>query len=174
MFNPWLENGRFFIKLKPLNIWIKMIFLSYYSSESCQISDYTLMWFDRLYFLTSVLKFSAFKTSLKSRFLLQQFAMFLLSFSVWWFKKEFNLLPDVLNTGFTIIEIGLFYFYGGSFSYLSTHWCYQHLTLIIFRVTSNKHCAFTISYVLFGNLNLFASYAILMRPKKAETAVYEI
>ena len=25
------------------------------------------------------------------------------------FKMEFNTLPDLLNTGFTIIEIGLFY-----------------------------------------------------------------
>ena len=38
-----------------------------------------------------------------------QFAKFLISFSVWFFKMEFNPLPNLLNTGFTIIEIGLFY-----------------------------------------------------------------
>ena len=30
-------------------------------------------------------------------------------FSVWYFTMEFNPLPDLVNTGFTIIEIGLFY-----------------------------------------------------------------
>ena len=35
-----------------------------------------------------------------------------------------------------------------------------------------KHRAFTNTYVRFGNLNLFASYAMLMRTKKAETAVH--
>ena len=34
---------------------------------------------------------------------------FLISFSVYFLKMEFNPLPDLLNTGFTIIEIGLFY-----------------------------------------------------------------
>ena len=39
----------------------------------------------------------------------------------------------------------------------------------IFIATSHQHCAFTITYVLFGNLSLFASYAMLMRPRKAKT-----
>ena len=30
-------------------------------------------------------------------------------FSIWIFKTRFNLLPDLLNTGFAIIETGLFY-----------------------------------------------------------------
>ena len=33
----------------------------------------------------------------------------------------------------------------------------------IFIATSHKHCAFTITYVCFENLSLFASYAMLMR-----------
>ena len=33
----------------------------------------------------------------------------MISFSVWFFKMEFNHLRDLLNTGFTIVEIGLFY-----------------------------------------------------------------
>ena len=50
-------------------------------------------------------------TSLKFGFLVKQFhfATFLISFSVWFFKMEIIPLPDLLNTGFTIIEIGLFY-----------------------------------------------------------------
>ena len=30
-------------------------------------------------------------------------------FSVWFFKMEFNPMPDLLNTRFTIVEIGLFF-----------------------------------------------------------------
>ena len=30
---------------------------------------------------------------------------------------------------------------------------------------SHKHCAFAITYFRFGNLSLFASYAMLMRPR---------
>ena len=42
---------------------------------------------------------------------------------------------------------------------------------MIFIATSLKHCAFIMSsYVLFGNMSLFA-IPILMRPKKVETAV---
>ena len=36
--------------------------------------------------------------------------------------------------------------------------------------TSHKHCLCTITDVLFGNLRLFASYAILMRPRNLKTA----
>ena len=39
---------------------------------------------------------------------------------------------------------------------------------------SHKHCTFTMyctSYVHFGNLSLFASYAVLIKPKKAKTAI---
>ena len=39
-------------------------------------------------------------------------------------------------------------------------------------VAYDNHCTLTKSYVLFGNLSLFASYAKLMRPKKVETAVH--
>ena len=34
----------------------------------------------------------------------------------------------------------------------------------------HQHCAFTSNYVLFGNLSLFASYAMLIRPKQLSTA----
>ena len=40
--------------------------------------------------------------------------------------------------------------------------------------TSHKYCAFTISYVHFGNLGLFASYAMLMRPRNLITDAYKI
>ena len=41
---------------------------------------------------------------------MQHFATFLFGFSVSVvFKMEFNPLSDLLNTGFTIVEIGLFY-----------------------------------------------------------------
>ena len=39
---------------------------------------------------------------------MKQFANFLISFSVKIFKMEFNFLPGLLDTGFTIIQIGLF------------------------------------------------------------------
>ena len=41
------------------------------------------------------------------------FATFLISFSAWIFKMKFNPMPDLLYTGFTIIEINLFY--GGEY-----------------------------------------------------------
>ena len=47
----------------------------------------------------------------------------------------------------------------------------RRLLEFIFIATSHKHCAFTITYIRFGNLSLFASYAMLMRPEKAKTAV---
>ena len=40
---------------------------------------------------------------------MKQFPTFLISFSVLFLKMEFNPLPDLMNAGFTIIEIGLFY-----------------------------------------------------------------
>ena len=51
--------------------------------------------------------------------------------------------------------------------------CYLYLTLI-FIATSHKHCAFTITYVRFGNPSLFASYAMLMRPRNLKTAANKI
>ena len=44
----------------------------------------------------------------------------------------------------------------------------------IFIATSHKHCAFTITYVRFGNLSLIASYAMLMRPRNLKTAANKI
>ena len=40
---PRLENGRVFNKFKPLNIWTKIIVLNFYSSESCHLSEFSLM-----------------------------------------------------------------------------------------------------------------------------------
>ena len=65
-----------------------------------------LIW--RAFWRTSS-NFPAFQTSLKFGFLVKQFVTFLISFSVWFFKTEFNSLSDLLNTWFTIIGIGLFY-----------------------------------------------------------------
>ena len=47
--------------------------------------------------------------SLKFGFLVQHFATFLFDFSVSFSKMKFSPLPDLLNTGFTIIGICLFY-----------------------------------------------------------------
>ena len=44
----------------------------------------------------------------KSKFTLQDFATFLFGFSVCYFEMELKPLLDLLNTGFTIIENGLF------------------------------------------------------------------
>ena len=49
------------------------------------------------------------------------------------------------------------------------HSCYL-LLMFIFIAKSHKHYAFTTSYVLFGNLSLFTSYAMLMRPTNVTTA----
>ena len=61
-------------------------------------------------FLAYVQKFSRlldkFEVSLSCEALC---VIFLNGFSVWFFKTEFNPLQDLLNTGFTIIEIDLFY-----------------------------------------------------------------
>ena len=43
-----------------------------------------------------------------------------------------------------------------------------------YKATSHKHCAFTITYVPFGNLSLFASYTMLMRPRNLKTAANKI
>ena len=54
---------------------------------------------------------------------------------------------------------------------LLAHLCYLPVKFI-FIATSHKHYTFTTSYVLFGNLSLFATQAMVMRPKQAETAVH--
>ena len=84
-----------------------MILLSFYSSKSRHLSEYKLKLFNLAGFLAHVQQFFC---------LLDKFevwvsceATFLINFSVWFFKIEFNPLPDLLNTGFEIMEIGLFY-----------------------------------------------------------------
>ena len=64
---------------------------------------------------------------------------------------------------------------------IDTHYMSQNLVHLVdrfriiifnFYILYYKHCAITITYILFGNLSLFASYAMLMRLKKAEPAVH--
>ena len=89
--NPWMYESKWF-------------FLSF------------LLSFIRVYsqviwraFLTRVREiFPPFKR-LKFGFHVQHFATFLFDISVWCFKIEFIPLPDLLNAGCTIIQIGLFY-----------------------------------------------------------------
>ena len=40
------------------------------------------------------------------------------------------------------------------------------------NATFHKHYDFTTSYVRFGNMSLFASYAVLIRRKKVKAAVH--
>ena len=87
----WLTHGlkvAVFTKFKPLIIWIKMIFWSFYSSESCYLSEYTLMWFGGLFDICP--------------------EIFLPFNQVNGQSSSFNPLPELLNTGFTTIEIVLF------------------------------------------------------------------
>ena len=57
-FVSWFNHGRVFNKFKPLNIWIKWFLLSFYSSESCHLSEYTLKLFNLAGFLAHVQQFS--------------------------------------------------------------------------------------------------------------------
>ena len=49
VFSKWLENGQVFNKFKQQNLWVKMIFLSFYSSESCNLLENTPKWFGGLF-----------------------------------------------------------------------------------------------------------------------------
>ena len=82
---------------------LKWFFLSFYFSESCHLSEYTLKRFGGL-FDARPRSFPAFQKSLKFGFLVALLTS-LFGFSVWFFKVEFNLLPDLLNTGFKIIRL---------------------------------------------------------------------
>ena len=54
-------------------------------------------------FLSLLNKFEAWFSCVQ----LQQFVMFMFGLSFWFLKMEYNPLPDLLNTIFTIIDIGL-------------------------------------------------------------------
>ena len=45
-------------------------------------------------------------------------------------------------------------------AYKNTQYISIYILEFIFIATSHKYCTFTITYVLFGNLSLFASYAL--------------
>ena len=79
VFNVCLENGRVFIKFKSLNISVKIMF---YFSESFEV---WVSWIQP-----------------------QNFAMFVLCFSVRVFKLELNHFLALLNTEFTITRTDLF------------------------------------------------------------------
>ena len=89
-FNTWHENGRIFNKYMNKNFFFELLlqrklsFIRIYT----QVTSQALWCGSR--------NVCAFKTSLKFRFLVQYFEKFLFG-------------SDLLNTGFTIIEIGLFY-----------------------------------------------------------------
>ena len=91
---PWIKNGRFFNKFKPLKILIRW-FLLVLTPEKVVIYQ-TIKESNLAGFLAS--------KSLKFGFVVKQFATFLIGFSVWYLKL--NPLPDLLYTRFTINEIG--------------------------------------------------------------------
>ena len=98
------------------NHWIyksKWFLLSFYSSESCtcHLSEYIFKLFILAGFFGACLEiFPPFK-QVKFEVWVSREALCDIfdRFYVWFFKMEFNPLPDLLNTEFTIIKIGLFY-----------------------------------------------------------------
>ena len=107
LFNIWLiKKSKSSIDLKPLIIWIKMVFLSFYFRKNWHLSEYTRDGLFEAYPeilppLKQVWSLGFLCSSLQ-RF----WSVFLFDFLKW---PEFNPLPDLLNSGFTIIEIGLLY-----------------------------------------------------------------
>ena len=87
----------------------KWFLLRFYFNKSCHLSRYTLNYLIWRAFWRTFSNFPAFWTSLKFGFLVKHFVTFLISFSVWFFKIKLKTLPHLLNTGFTIVENGLFY-----------------------------------------------------------------
>ena len=110
------EWNNCFIKFKPLIIWVKTIFLTFLSSETCHLSEYTLEWFGGLFdprsdfTVTHVEIFAPFKQVWSLGFVVYNRCSFrrCFWFSVWFFELELKPLLDLLNIGFTITENGLF------------------------------------------------------------------
>ena len=113
VFKPRLENGRVFKKLKKQTYESKWFLWDFTQAkvfiyQSIHLSELAGFLTQRTNVYTSG-TFFAFQTSLCiSCVQLQHFATFVFGFSVWFFKMEFNPLPVLLETGFTIIEISLF------------------------------------------------------------------
>ena len=104
----WFNHGQLFNKFKPLNIWIKIIFIELLLERKLSfIRVLTLMWFGGLFCARPAI-FPPFRQVWSLGFLWSTLWHFWSVF-LWFLKMEFNPLPDLLNTGFTIIEMGLFY-----------------------------------------------------------------
>ena len=109
-FVSWFNHGRVFNKFKPLKIRIKMIFNEFLLQRKLSfIRVYTEVIYFGGFFGAFPAIFPPFKQVWSLGFLWSSLRYFWSVFYVWFFKMEFNPLPDLLNTGFTIIEIGLFY-----------------------------------------------------------------
>ena len=107
--NPWLKNyGRVFNKFKPLKIWIKLFLLSFYSSKSCHLSEYTGKWFGGLFGARPEIfpPLKKIEVWVSCEAVLDIFDRFFYSI---FFKMELNPLPGLLKIRFKITEIGLFY-----------------------------------------------------------------
>ena len=103
-FNIWLENGWIFNKFKLLIIWNKMIFFLSFCSTKSNLAGFLINTRQEIFTpLKQVWSLGLLCSTL------QRFCSAFVSF----FKIEFNLLPDLLNTRFTIVKIGLFY--GGEY-----------------------------------------------------------
>ena len=90
----------------------KLFLSSFYSSEICPLSEYTIKLFNLAGFLVHDQQFSRLLDKFDvwvSCEAVWDIFYFLISFSVWCFKMEFNPLPHLLNTEFTNTEIGLFH-----------------------------------------------------------------
>ena len=107
-------------------------------------------------------KFPAFKTSFKFGFLVQYLATFLFGFSVWCFEMVFNLLPDLLNTGFTTTEFSLFH--GGE--HLEAKLCIFWSTFLTLRWRSLLNRATTCENTSnTGSVLLTSSTTLTLLPK---------
>ena len=114
-FHPWLENGQVFKKFKSLNIWITMIFIELLLQRKLLfIWVYTqvICWafFDARPEISPA--FKPVWSLVSCEVLCDIFVRF---FCLIFLKMEFNPLPDLLNTEFTIIAIGLFCVGGQNF-----------------------------------------------------------
>ena len=97
----WLSLNIF----KPLNKWIRITFEPFYSSESCHLSEYTLKWFGGLFDARPENFPPLFPARISCAALCNVFVRFFCLMLC----NGFIPLPDLLKTGFTIIEFGLFY-----------------------------------------------------------------
>ena len=78
-------------------------------------------------------------------------------------NQAHNFLPWFTGRGKAHYQRGHSAQYSGF--HLDTSTFLLSILVFIFIATSHKHCTFTITYFRFENLSLFASYAMLMRPR---------